>query len=65
VDEMLAFVAAASAAHGAAELALPGPHPALRPLLEAGFRTYAMDTYMASRRGVHDLERYVPNPDLG
>jgi GNAT superfamily N-acetyltransferase len=65
VDDLLAFAAAASAAHGSAELALFGPHPALRPLLEAGFRIYAMDTYMASRPGVHDLERYVPHPDLG
>jgi GNAT superfamily N-acetyltransferase len=63
--DLLAFVAAASAAHGSAELALFGPHPALRPLLDAGFRIESMDTYMSSRPGVHDLERYVPNPDLG
>jgi GNAT superfamily N-acetyltransferase len=65
VDDVLAFAAAASAAHGSAELVLPGPHPALRALLEAGFRIYATDTYMASRAGVHDLERYLPHPDLG
>jgi GNAT superfamily N-acetyltransferase len=64
-DELLAFATAAAAAHGAVHLALPGPHPALRPLLEAGLRVTDADTYMASRPGAHDLTRYVPDPDLG
>jgi GNAT superfamily N-acetyltransferase len=63
--EIVAFAAAASAEHGAVHLVLPGPHPALRPLLEAGLRVSDVDTYMASRPGVHDLTRYVPDPDLG
>lgn len=32
-----------------AELCLPGPHPALRPLLDAGWRIEDYDHYMASR----------------
>jgi GNAT superfamily N-acetyltransferase len=64
-DELVAFAAAASAEHGTVHLALPGPHPALRPLLEAGLRITDQDTYMASEPGVHDLTRYVPDPDLG
>jgi GNAT superfamily N-acetyltransferase len=63
--EMMAFAAAASAEHGAVHLALPGPHPALAPLLDAGLRVTDQDTYMASQPGVHDLTRYVPDPDLG
>jgi hypothetical protein len=63
--ELLAFAAAASAEHGAVHLALPGPHPALAPLLEAGLRVSDQDTYMASEPDVHDLTRYVPDPDLG
>jgi GNAT superfamily N-acetyltransferase len=64
-EDLLAFATAASAAHGAVELAVPGPHVALRALLERGFRIEDMDTYMASRPDLHDLERYVPHPDLG
>jgi GNAT superfamily N-acetyltransferase len=63
--ELLALATAASAAHGRVHLALPGPHAALRPLLDAGLRVDEADTYMASRPGVHDLTRYVPDPDLG
>jgi GNAT superfamily N-acetyltransferase len=50
---------------GPLRLALPGPHPALRPLLDAGLRIAEQDTFMASRPGVLDLERYVPHADLG
>jgi hypothetical protein len=64
-EELVAFAAAASAAHGAVHLALPGPHPALRPLLAAGLRVSDVDTYMASRPDVLDLTRYVPHPDIG
>ena len=63
--EIVAFARAASAEHGTVHLALPGPHLALAPLLEAGLRVSDLDTYMASQPGVHDLERYVPDPDLG
>jgi len=50
---------------GPLRVALPGPHPALRPLLAAGLRIAEQDTLMASRPDVLDLERYVPHADLG
>jgi GNAT superfamily N-acetyltransferase len=64
-DELLAFVGAATAEHARARLAVCGPHPALAPLIGAGFRVLAADTYMASRPGVLDMERYLPHVDLG
>jgi GNAT superfamily N-acetyltransferase len=45
-----------------AALALPGPHPALRPLLEAGARIVDRDTFMASSPGLVDPERLLPHP---
>lgn len=50
---------------GPLRVALPGPHPALRAVLDAGLRIADHDTYMASRPGVLDLARYAPHPDLG
>jgi hypothetical protein len=47
------------------KLALPGPHPALRVLLESGLRIVAADTFMASRPGALDLGREFPDADLG
>jgi Acetyltransferase (GNAT) domain len=46
-------------------VAVPGSHPALPGLLDAGFRLQAHDTFMASRPGVFDPGRYVPMVDLG
>ena len=63
--ELLAFAGAAAAEHGSAKLALGGPHPALEPLLERGFRVLGSDTYMTSDPGALDLETYLPEPDLG
>jgi GNAT superfamily N-acetyltransferase len=64
--EVLALAAAASAEHGIVHLAIPGPHAALPALLAGGFRiSDSVDTYMTSRPGLHDLERYVPDADLG
>ena len=63
--ELVAFAAAATAAHDSVKLALCGPHPALPPLLDAGFRLLGSDTYMASHSGVLNVERYLPEPDLG
>lgn len=45
------------------ELSLPGPHPALRPLLAAGFRIVDQDTFMASRPDLVDPERLLPHPE--
>ena len=63
--ELLAFAAAACAAHGGVRLALGGPHPALAPLLAAGFRVTGADTYMASHPDALDLLTYLPEVDLG
>jgi hypothetical protein len=63
--DLLGFVAAAAAEHGAVKLALPGPHPALELLLRAGLRIVARDTYMASQLDALDVERYVPSVELG
>lgn len=41
------------------ELAVPGPHPALAPLLRAGFRIGYVETYCASDAGLVDPVRYV------
>jgi GNAT superfamily N-acetyltransferase len=60
-DELPALLAGL----GPVRIALPGPHPALRPLLDAGLRIADHDTYMASRPGVLDLGRYAPHPDIG
>jgi GNAT superfamily N-acetyltransferase len=63
--ELLALAGAVAAEHGSAKLALCGPHPALGPLLDAGFRLLGSDTYMASHPGALDMETYVPEADLG
>jgi GNAT superfamily N-acetyltransferase len=41
------------------ELAVPGPHRALAPLLSAGFRITDVETYCASEPTLLDPERYV------
>jgi len=43
---------------------LPGPHPALRTLLEAGFRIVDRDTHMASEPDLLDPTRQVIDPTL-
>ncbi len=56
------------AAHPGAKLiqvAVPGVHPLLPMLLDAGWRITAMDTVMTSDEGLVRLDRYLPHPDLG
>jgi hypothetical protein len=43
---------------------MPGPNPAVRPLLEAGFRIEERDTYMASEPDLVDPARLLPNPGM-
>jgi hypothetical protein len=43
---------------------LPAPHPAVRPLLAAGWRTGEFDLFMASDPGLLDPRRAVPSPGL-
>ena len=43
---------------------LPGPNPAVRPLLAAGFRIEERDTFMASGPDLVDPVRLLPNPGM-
>jgi len=43
---------------------LLGPHPALRPLLEAGFRVVDRDQFLASDASLVDPARLIPNPGM-
>jgi GNAT superfamily N-acetyltransferase len=43
---------------------LPGPNPAVRPLLEAGFRIDDRDTFMTSAPDLVDPARLLPNPGM-
>jgi GNAT superfamily N-acetyltransferase len=63
--ELVAFAGAAAAAHGRVRLAIGGPHPGLAPLIEAGFRVFAGDTYMASEPDALGLGSYLPEAELG
>jgi GNAT superfamily N-acetyltransferase len=49
---------------GQVQACLPGPNPAVRPLLEAGFRLEDRDTYMASAPDLVDPARLLPNPGM-
>ncbi|MEU6430160.1 GNAT family N-acetyltransferase [Microbispora sp. NPDC046973] len=49
---------------GPAHVAVPGAHPLLALLLDAGWRIGDMDTLMTSEDVVR-LDCYVPHPDLG
>jgi GNAT superfamily N-acetyltransferase len=49
---------------GQALACLPAPHPAVRPLLAAGWRTEDHDLFMATDPGVLDPRRAVPSPAL-
>ncbi len=48
--------------HGAAHVCLPAPHPAVRPLLAAGWRFDEFDLFMATEPGLLDPRRAVPSP---
>jgi len=61
----IAAVRYAAARAETVHVALLGPHPALAPLLAAGFRVEGSDTFMASRVNLLDPRRYAPSPDLG
>jgi GNAT superfamily N-acetyltransferase len=59
------YAALRRVARGGQVLALvPGPNPAVRPLLEAGFRIHERDTFMASEPDLFDEARLLPNPGM-
>ena len=61
---VLAVLAALRPEDGQAVVCLPGPHPAVRPLLAAGWRVAEFDLYMATEPGLLDPGRAVPSPAL-
>ncbi|HEY7849375.1 MAG TPA: GNAT family N-acetyltransferase [Ktedonobacterales bacterium] len=46
---------------GVARLGVPGPHPALPPLIEAGCRIVYIETFLASDTPAFDATRYLPS----
>jgi GNAT superfamily N-acetyltransferase len=63
-DAVLAVLADLRPADGHAVVCLPGPHPAVRPLLAAGWRVAEFDLYMATEPGLLDPSRAAPSPAL-
>jgi GNAT superfamily N-acetyltransferase len=61
-DAVLAVLASLDAPDGRARVCLPAPHPAVRPLFAAGWRTQDMDLFMGSEPGLLDPLRAVPSP---
>jgi hypothetical protein len=43
---------------------MAGPHPALRPLLDAGFRVVDRDQFMASGPAIVDPVRLIPHAGM-
>ncbi|HTT55028.1 MAG TPA: GNAT family N-acetyltransferase [Streptosporangiaceae bacterium] len=61
-DAVLALLASLDTPDGRARVCLPAPHPAVRPLLGAGWRITDKDLFMASAPGLLDPRRAVPSP---
>ncbi len=63
-DALIAALASLDPPDGRAHVCLPAPHPAVRPLLAAGWKVSEFDLYMASEPGLVDPRRLVPSPAL-
>ena len=63
-DAVIAVLSWLVPADGQARVCLPGPHPATRALLQAGWRVEEFDLYMASEPGLIDPRRLAPSPAL-
>jgi GNAT superfamily N-acetyltransferase len=63
-DAVLAVLASLRPGAGRALVCLPGPHPAVRPLLAAGWHCGYTDLFMATDPGLLDPRRAVPSPAL-
>ena len=61
---VLAVLAGLAPEDGVARVCLPAPHPAVRPLLAAGWRAGEFDLFMATEPGLLDPCRAVPSPAL-
>jgi hypothetical protein len=56
--------AALAGTSGTGTAYLPGPHPAVRHLLAAGWRVETFDLFMSTAPGLLDPRRAVPSPSL-
>jgi GNAT superfamily N-acetyltransferase len=63
-DAVFAVLASLDPPGGQARVCLPGPHPAVRPLLVAGWRNGYIDLFMATDPGLLDPRRAVPSPAM-
>jgi GNAT superfamily N-acetyltransferase len=63
-DAIIAVLSGLEPAGGHARVCLPAPHPAIRPLLTAGWRVEEFDLHMASEPGLIDPRRSAPSPAL-
>jgi GNAT superfamily N-acetyltransferase len=63
-DAVIAVLSSLSPADGRARICLPGPHPATRALLRAGWRVEEFDLHMTSDPGLIDPRRLVPSPAM-
>jgi GNAT superfamily N-acetyltransferase len=61
---VLAVLAGLELEDGRARVCLPGPHPAVRAVLAAGWRVEEFDLFMATEPGLLDPRRAVPSPAL-
>jgi GNAT superfamily N-acetyltransferase len=61
-DAVRAVLAGLDPPGGRARVCLPGPHPAARPLLAAGWHNDGLDVYMTTDPGLLDPRRAVPSP---
>jgi hypothetical protein len=61
---VLAVLAGLEAQGGLARVCLPGPHPAVRAVLAAGWRVEEFDLFMATEPDLLDPRRAVPSPAL-
>jgi GNAT superfamily N-acetyltransferase len=61
-DAVLAMLALIGTRGQVVHASLPGPHPAVRPLLAAGWRVDEFDLFMATEPGLLDPVRAVPSP---
>jgi GNAT superfamily N-acetyltransferase len=61
-DAVLTLLASLDAPDGRGMVCLPAPHPAVRPLLGAGWRVRDKDLYMASEPDLLGARRAVPSP---
>jgi GNAT superfamily N-acetyltransferase len=63
-DAVMVALASLDPPDGRARVCLPGPHPAVRPLLAAGWRNDYIDLFMATEPGLLDPRRAVPSPAM-